>query len=325
MNSFFLTVFLIFIFQILNAKPAIIAVETPFPGSILYVPHDGKPHPGIIVLHGSEGGTLPYFHLDAQMYAANGYAALAFCWYNCRKNPITSPYSPLKNIELMKTVEAISWLKNSNYVGDKKVGLHGVSRGAEQAMILASLDESRRLLSAISAHTPADRIVSGYNWSSMDKRCWICAKLDLSCFNNTHDVAQWAWEQMKWNPSCGEFPEFPDQMNAWLLNGVPLQKGAVIEVEKFGKPIFLSVGDKDELWDYQQTVRIYERLQKFEQPSELLLIPGEGHNFNLKNENIRIERVLRFFELNLKEINESIGQQSFSTATERDKSIQKHI
>ncbi len=48
-------------------------LPTPFAGSILYTPNDGKPHPGVVVLHGSEGGSLPYNRLEAQFLAAHGW------------------------------------------------------------------------------------------------------------------------------------------------------------------------------------------------------------------------------------------------------------
>lgn len=45
----------------------VISTRTPF--GTLYVPQDGKPtHPGIIVLHGSEGGGRAFNALDAQLF-----------------------------------------------------------------------------------------------------------------------------------------------------------------------------------------------------------------------------------------------------------------
>lgn len=269
---------------------------TPFPGSTLYAPTDNKTHPAVIILHGSEGGSLPYFKQDAQFLASHGYVVLAFCWYNCLKDPITGAFSPLENVELRNTIKAIEWLKKLPAVGGKKVGLWGVSRGGEQAMIMGSLPDSIKILDAIATHTPSDVIVNGFNWSAMDRRCWVCTKFDLSCFNSNDDFNQWDWQNTHWNPSCGQYPKFPGEMNAWLLDGTPLKVGSVIEVEKFKKPIMITVGDQDQLWDYKQSVRIADRLKSFSQPVELHIFSGEHHSFSDKNENIRQEMLLEFFK-----------------------------
>jgi dienelactone hydrolase len=269
-------------------------IATPFLGSTLYVPNDGKTHTGIIILHGSEGGSLPYFELEAQFLTAHGYATLAFCWYNCRKNPILSPINPLENVELRTTIDAIKWLKNRPEVAGMKVAVYGFSRGAEQAILLGSIDEAILLVDAIGAHSPSDTVVSGLVWGAEDKRCWICSQLDLACFNNSNNYEQWDWKNMRWNPSCGAYPKYPRQMNAWLLDGVPFKIGESIQIEKFKKPVFLTVGDKDEIWDHNKTIRIADRLNKFNLPVELHVFPGERHNFNHIDENQRHEMLLDF-------------------------------
>lgn len=272
----------------------LIEVENPFGRSKLYLPNDGKPHSGIVMLHGSEGGSLPYAALEAQFLASHGYAVLAFCWYNCAKNPITAPFDALENIELRKTIEAIQWLKNSDHVSGGKVALLGWSRGGEQAVLLGSISDSITLVDAIAVHTPSDTVVSGFSWSALDKRCWICTSLDLACFKSSNDPGQWDWPQMTWNPSCGPHPKLPQDTQSWLLDGVAVAIDKTIEIEKFEKPVFITVGDQDELWDYEKSVRIKERLESFNRPVELHVFAGEYHNFSSANENKRHQLLLDF-------------------------------
>jgi dienelactone hydrolase len=279
---------------------AIQEIASPYKSSTLYVPNDGKPHPGVVVLHGSEGGSLPYMNLEAQYLAAHGFAALAFCWYNCGKSMITSPIEPLENIELAKTIDAIAWFKNSDYVKGKKVALTGFSRGAEQAVLLGSIEKAAALVDVIAVHTPADKIVVGFYWPAEDQRCWICSTFDLKCFNSSVDPNDWSWNDMRWNMSCGPTPGNSQTMKAWLLNGVALPLHRDIAIEKFKKPVFITVGDQDELWDYKQCVRLKDRLEAAGQPIELHIFPGEHHNFSLKNENVRRQLLLDFLNTNIK-------------------------
>ena len=276
-------------------KTKFLEISTPFLGSALYVPNDGKPHHAIVMLHGSEGGSLPYAQLEAQYWAAHGYVALAYCWYNCGKNPINSAFSVLENVELRGTIKAIEWLKSLPQVKGKKTGLLGWSRGGEQAVLLGSLPDAAKLIDAIAVHTPSDTIVGGFNWGATDKRCWLCSTSDMACFNNSDDLSRWDWGNIRSNPACGPFRN-PSTMNAWLLDGNPLKVDSVIEVEKFKKPIFVSVGDKDDMWDYNKSLRIAERLKKSGQPVEIHVFPNERHIFSPTAENIRHELLLKFLE-----------------------------
>jgi dienelactone hydrolase len=289
------------IFPALTAQAELTAIKimessTPFSGSVLYTPNDGKPHPGIVYLHGSEGGSLPNTRLKAQFLAAHGYAVLAFCWYNCGKDTIRSPFDPLENIELRHTIKAMNWMKNSMAVGGKAMALIGVSRGGEQAVVLGTIEDATKLVDVIAVHTPSDTVVSGLNWSARDKRCWICATGDLACFNDSNEPRDWNWSEMKWNPACGNKPEFPSQTNSWMLDGTPLKLDSVIEIEKFKKPVFITVGDKDDIWDYKKSLRLAERLTQFKQPVEFHLFPGEHHKFSQPAENQRQDLLLKFLK-----------------------------
>ncbi len=279
------------------------AIEAPFPGSVIYVPASGGPFPGVLVLHGSEGGSLPFAKMEAQLLAAHGYAAMAYCWYNCLKNPITGPYSSLENVDLNLTLEAFAWLKNSKFVGRKKTAIYGVSRGAEQTLILGwkMAEAAVDLPDALLVHAPSDITVGGVNWGALDQRCWICSNFDLLCFRGSTDMNQWDWGNIHWNPSCGPFPKNPETeiFNAWKWNGEAISPNQRIEIEKYPGPIFVTHGTKDEWWGPERSLKIKLTLEKAGRRPEVHFFDGEKHNFSSGAEAMRKELFLHFLEENL--------------------------
>lgn len=280
-------------------EPKVLELETPFRGSTLYVLNDGKPHPGIVILHGSEGGSLPFYRLEAQLMAMHGYSVLAYCWYNCAQNPITAPFQSIENIDLNKTLDAIAWLKSSSHVAGKKTALYGFSRGAEQTLIIGwrTAADGKPMPDALAVHAPSDTVVGGHTWAPMDSRCWLCTTFDLKCFNDSKDFNKWDFANVRWNPACGEIPVDPaiSPKNAWIMDGQPVKAGARIEIEKFSKPIFITHGTQDELWESARTDRIKETLERAGRPAEVHLFHGEGHNFNKPAENQRRTLILKYF------------------------------
>jgi dienelactone hydrolase len=304
------TAFIVFVMSGWFAVPAfstsplkVIQIDTPMKGSKLFVPNDGKTHPGILLLHGSEGGSLPYYWTDAQMLAGHGYAVLAFCWYNCGKNPITDAYEDLENVDLNKTYDAFVWLKHSAHVNKAKTGIVGVSRGAEQSLVLGwkMAERGGETPSAIAVHAPSDVVVTGFNWSGMDRRCWICTSFDAACFNGTADTSKWDWQNIRWNVACGSAPKDPSKsrLAAWIWEGKPLATGTRIEIEKYSGPVFVTHGTEDEYWLHDRSIAIEKTLAKAGRKPEVHIFPGEKHVFTTKSENRRLELLVQFLAASL--------------------------
>jgi dienelactone hydrolase len=55
--------------------------ECPFPGSHLYTPTAKGSHPGLVLLHGSEGARAGFTAYSAIRLASQGYAALALGYF----------------------------------------------------------------------------------------------------------------------------------------------------------------------------------------------------------------------------------------------------
>ncbi len=277
----------------------VVTKKTPYSGSVLFKPNDNKSYPGILLLHGSEGGSIPYVHLTAWALANDGFSVLAFCWYNCAKNPITEAIDTLENIELEKTFAAFNWLKSSPYVANKKTGIYGFSRGAEQALLLAQFADSENIdISAVAVHAPSDKIVEGFSWTWSDSRCWVCKINDTNKCSNRSNYAIF-----KWNIACGKMP--PDysviaKTKAWLYKKDNLAIGNDIKIELYKKPLFISHGMKDELWSYKRSKTIVNRKKQHNQEVQAHFFPNSGHVFRYKDAQKRRQLVSLFFKDSLR-------------------------
>jgi dienelactone hydrolase len=216
---------------------------TDFPGH-LYVPNDGLPHPGLLVLHGSEGGAAPYSPLEAESLAAEGYAALALCYFGCN-DPRVPPQ--LFDVDISRTYEAFRWLRTSSYVQGKPTAIYGVSRGAEQALDLAvylSKHSGFMIPNAIIAHAPFSKIVPGFMHQFENPDCWT---------SHIPFVGEWI-------PSCGITPGHP----AWTWQGdlTGLEPWTDIDLPRYSGNVLITHGMKDEVWNYTESQKLEARLRE---------------------------------------------------------------
>lgn len=100
----------------------------------LYEPAGDTPHPAVIDLHGSGGRRSDN---NARRIASNGYATLALEYFGDHD----ALPDELANIPLSYVDEAAEWLLTDDGVTGDRVGLVGVSRGAELALILGARRE----------------------------------------------------------------------------------------------------------------------------------------------------------------------------------------
>jgi dienelactone hydrolase len=289
-----------FIISILLSVPSIASLrviqkDTPFTSSYVFVRNDGQTHPGIVILHGSGGGSLTNMWVNAMALADSGFSVMTYCWFDCGRDVRSGLVPLLADIELNETVKAMSWFKNSEYLSrHSKLGLYGVSMGAEQAIILASLQAQLPFsIDALAVHAPSDIVDHGFNNGWLDKRCWICRAGEKQCQFNIE----------RWNPSCGKMSgehQDPDSLQAWLWHGVALTPGSRIEVEKYKGPVFVTCGEKDEVWGAERTRRIQASLESKGLRPEVHIFPNEGHSFTTAAEQRRKSLVDDFFRHTLK-------------------------
>ena len=273
-----------------------------FPGSRLYVPNDGKPHPGILVLHGSDGGGMALTSaLIAQNLASNGYTALALCYFDCNRT-FTGPHETLAQVEIQKIFDALSWLKNSEFVKNQKTAVYGYSRGAELSLLIGEKsglsDHPAITPDALIAHAPLSEVWGAWNWGWKDPVCWTC-KTPSNCPDDL-PLKDWIW-----NPACGTNPVRPDgtrvsaTVPGWKWHDVPDQIGRRIEAEKYSGPIFISVGTKDGSGagtSVSETQKIEKALLAAGKTPEVHYFEGEGHMFGPAGSNQENEMILKFLD-----------------------------
>ena len=219
------------------------------PGSRLFVRPDAIPAPGILMLHGSEGGSAPYIDDDARPLAEAGFAVVTFCWFGCPGRPNRIYHIPLED-----TLAGLAWLRASPAVGGRHVGLYGVSRGAEQAVLLSSLAPT--MMDTVGVHAPSDTIVAAYDPATQD------AVYEYDQASGQYKMAAaWTWQGTQ---LYGERTEFG-------------QAGPRIRVEDYTGELYLSHGVADTLWPVQRSRNIKASRDAAGRATEAHFWDGQDH------------------------------------------------
>ncbi len=154
------------------------------------------------------------------------------------------------DVPLDRTAEALSALHAQPISG--KVGLYGVSRGAEHALLVTSLmarDEVPELPDAVAVHAPSDVICGafiGANW---------------------RDTGDPGWQA--WDPA----------LRAWTWKGASdaLLPTMPIEIERYVGPLLLTRGANDTMWSADLTRRLEARLRLHGRTPEVHVLPSQDH------------------------------------------------
>ncbi|MAA99802.1 MAG: thioesterase [Stappia sp.] len=235
-----------------------------------YGPPGDGPFPAILILHGSEGGWSGWSHRNAVLLAAHGFLAFPFP-YSQGGNAWNA--GSISQVPLDRTVDALAALRAFPCVG-KKIGLYGVSRGAEHALLLTSLmlrDEVEGVPDAIAVHSAPDVICGAF-----DGRTW-------------RDSGDPGW--LPWDPA----------ERAWTWRGTSeaLLPTTPIEIERYEGPLFLSHGTRDRVWSVDMTRRLAERLHRHQRTPEVHFYEDEDHVPRSEAENEHHEKLVAFFERTL--------------------------
>jgi dipeptidyl aminopeptidase/acylaminoacyl peptidase len=157
------------------------------------------------------------------------------------------------DINLERTIEALRWLNNRAELKRKRVALCGVSRGAEQALILAALSARHAEIpkpAAVTALAATDHYVQGFSWN--------------------------------WQSAGGPEPDDPSA-RAWIWRGKHVGTiGKPIPIDRYDGPILLMHGVEDEIWAVERSRKLEKRLRKAERDVEAVYLPGEKHHLDLK-------------------------------------------
>jgi dienelactone hydrolase len=203
----------------------------------LFIPPGRGSHPVVIVLSGSGGG----FDLDkAAVLSRHGFATLALTYFGIAPLPTWLHRVPLEYFEA-----ALAWLSAQSEIDSQRIGILGISRGAELALLLGSTLPQVR---AIAAYAP-----SSVAWaaSGRDKAtgelipCWTWrgkpvpfAPLPLRGF---------MWRSAFPVVALKRPVLFRNLFRAGLRNREAVERAA-IPVENIRGPLLLISGGDDHLW-----------------------------------------------------------------------------
>lgn len=204
-----------------------------------YQPPGAGRHPAMLVLSGSGGGIPPASSFAGGL-ASRGYAVLALAYFGVEGLP-----SRLHDIPLEYFGTALDWLMAQPTVDPKRIGILGVSRGGELALLLASILPQFR---AVVAYVPSNVVVGG-----------CCTGRSESSWTIGGRALLWA------------FPERDNDLR---------QARAEIHVENIHGAVLLISGRSDHVWpSSEMSNAIMARLDHnhFAYPHEHLTYDNAGH------------------------------------------------
>ncbi len=236
---------------------------------VLFLPPSKKPLPVIVTLNGSNGGLGEN---KAQLLASHGFAVLALGYFGVEGLPTNLQDIPLEYFET-----ALAWLKTQPGIDGTRIGLYGISRGGELALILGSVFPHS--IKAITAVVPSSVIHGAL--SSTPANAWTYRGKPLGSFA---PVGQADLSEEK-----GKDPSHPVVTLPSFLQGMKDKEAfeaATIPVEKIRSPLLLISSGDDKMWPSGiYTANILKRLKEKNSriTCEHLHYPKAGHGITLPN------------------------------------------
>ena len=230
----------------------------------LFLPASKTPLPVIITLGGSRGGLREG---RAQLLASHGFAALALAYFNEEDLP-----EVLKEIPLEYFQTAIEWLKTDPRIDAERVGLWGVSRGAELSLLLGTVFPEE--IGAITAYVPSSVIYGAI--TDREAPAWVYQGKPLG--------PNAPFSEQDYDGEMGKTPEKAIALTPSFLLGMEDKAAfaaAAIPVEKIQCPILLVSGEDDQMWPstlFSQQIVDRLQMQGALIPCTHLSYPGAGHS-----------------------------------------------
>lgn len=226
-------------------------------------PTSHGPHPAIIVLGGSEGGTAMVRSVGRQ-FANEGYAVLALSYFGAPGLPATAEEIPLEYFD-----RAIAWLARQPQVDPEHMGVFGISKGGEAALLVGSRSPQ---LHAVAAGVPSSVV-----WQAISAGAGAAPTSTWSLAGKP--VAYLPYDQTV----RFDFTRYIESIYALYSGALPTADArpeAMIPVERINGPVLLISGTNDALWpSTAMSDRVVARLRKngFSHSVQHLAYQNAGH------------------------------------------------
>ncbi|MDJ0920590.1 MAG: acyl-CoA thioesterase/bile acid-CoA:amino acid N-acyltransferase family protein [Henriciella sp.] len=209
-----------------------------YPGAVFATPLDGEgPWPVLFILGGSEGHDTTARKM-APVFASHGYFAVGLPYYSPAwgDQPQRVPGLPraFANIDVAILEDIIGTIADFPQANTDKIGLWGVSKGAEYALIAGTKIPD---IDAIAAIVPSDIVWEGWGaGETVSSFAWKGEPLDFVPYKGMDEEFQKETPVLRIPHDAGR-AAFPDRVEA-----------ARIPVTSIDEPLFLVGGDEDKVW-----------------------------------------------------------------------------
>lgn len=235
----------------------------------MFEPAQPGPHRAVLVVGGSNGG-LAWSQEMAALLASHGYAALALAYFAAEGLPPTLDRIPLEYFET-----ALAWLSAQTSVVADSIGVVGVSRGGELALLLGATYPKIR---AVVAYAPSGILWPAYPESGYG--AWTLNGHEIPCARTL------TYEQ--WDKALAAGEARSDSFD-WYF--IPLRDAsyadrAAIRVERINGPVLMITGIDDKLWPSTELTEFaVERFKRqgFRHRVEHLAYASAGHSIAWPN------------------------------------------
>ena len=223
-----------------------------------YYPGRGEgPRPALLLLGGSEGGIGRGVADRAAALQREGFSVLALSYHRA---PGQRPHLELVPLEYFGG--ALAWLRRQSEVDPDRIGIVGISKGAEAALLVATRDSR---LGAVVAALPSSVVWQGASFD--DGR-----EFDSSWSDGGRPLEHLSYGRWRWWRDMGP-------LIAEALEELPRRPGAAIPIERASAPVLLVCGEADTLWPSCPMARqLQRRAREHGRPRLILLAyPEAGH------------------------------------------------
>jgi dienelactone hydrolase len=253
----------------------------------LYLPPGEGPFPTVIVIGGSEGGI--WGSVDRAAYLAHrGFAALALGYFGLPGLP-----PELKGVPVETFGRAIAWLKRQPRLKTDHLGLWGLSRGGELALLAATKYPQ---FSAVVAAVPSAVVWPGLSASQKAPVAWTWGGKPVPAILSDSG-SQGEGKTVLMPDGKTRAAVYTPDFEAEMARRDRVARAA-IPVERIQGPVLLLGGKADALWPSARFTRMtWDRLRSAHHPfadeihnyadagHDLCSLPGESTTFEFVKEN----------------------------------------